>query len=64
LTALGRFLYDFVVGDDWTLAAVVAVAILAAWLLHRVGVEPYWVLPVAVIAGLATSLRRATGARP
>ena len=64
MTGFGHFLYDFVVGDDWTLAVVTVVAILAAWLLDRAGVQSYWLVPVIVVAGLAMSLRRATAARP
>jgi len=54
-----RFLYDFVVGDDWTLAVLAVAAILAVWLLDRGGVEGWWLLPVAVVAGLALSVGRA-----
>jgi hypothetical protein len=54
LVAFGRFWWDFVVGDDWLVAAAIAVALgvtalLAAW----------WVLPPAVALVLAGSLYRA-----
>jgi hypothetical protein len=54
-----RFWIDFVVGDDWLVAAVVAVALLATWGLVVVGVPAWWLLPLAVIAVTAVSLRRA-----
>jgi hypothetical protein len=59
VTGLLRFLYDFVVGDDWTLAVVVAGGIVAAWLIDRAGIAAWWALPVAVVAGLAASVARA-----
>ena len=63
-TALGflRFWYDFVVGDDWRVAAGVVLALAGTALLVRAGVPAWWLLPVAALAMLALSLRRA--ARP
>jgi hypothetical protein len=59
MSGLGRFLYDFVVGDDPLVAVLVVVAIAAAWLLDRAGADAWWVVPAVVIAALALSLRRA-----
>jgi hypothetical protein len=48
LRTFGRFWWDFVVGDDWRLAAGVAVSIgLTALLAHK-DVDAWWLLPVAV----------------
>jgi hypothetical protein len=58
LTAFGRFWYDFIIGDDWTIAATVAVAILATWALHNAGVDAWWLVPVAAAAVVGVSLRR------
>jgi hypothetical protein len=55
--ALG--IWDFVVGDDWISAAGVVVGIGATALVASAGVSAWWVLPVAVVAILALSLRRA-----
>ena len=61
LRSFGAFWYDFVIGDDWRGAAVVAVALAAiALLVHVAGVNAWWLLPAAVIAALGWSLRRAT----
>ncbi|MGZ4289746.1 MAG: hypothetical protein ACXVQ3_04690 [Gaiellaceae bacterium] len=49
-----RFLWDFVVGDDPVVAAAVVVAIAVTALL-----EVWWLLPIAVVAVLYLSLRRA-----
>jgi hypothetical protein len=54
------FWWDFVVGDDWAVAAGVAVGLgLTALLAHR-DIAAWWVLPVAVVLVLVVSLRRAT----
>ena len=59
LAGFGRFWWDFVVGDDWLIAALVAAAIcLTAGLAHA-GVTAWWVLPVTVPLALWLSLRRA-----
>ena len=53
-----RFWYDFIVGDDRTIAAwVVAIVGATGLLARRWDVWP--LLPLAVIAALALSLRRA-----
>ena len=60
LRSFGIFWYDFIVGDDWRGAAVVAVALGGtALLVHAAGLNPWWLLPVCVIAALGWSLRRA-----
>ena len=65
LRAFGAFWYDFVIGDDWRGAAVVAVALaLTALLVHAASVNAWWLLPVAVIGALGWSLRRATSGKP
>lgn len=54
-----RFWYDFIIGDDWTVAAaVVAALLLTALLAHLAGA--WVVLPLAVLAFLGVSLYRAS----
>jgi hypothetical protein len=61
LRSFGLFWYDFVIGDDWQGAAVVVAALAGtALLVHVARVDAWWLLPVAVIAVLGWSLRRAT----
>jgi hypothetical protein len=59
LSRFGRFWWDFVIGDDWLVAALVVVAIGATAVLAAAGVAAWWLLPVAVPAVLWLSLRRA-----
>lgn len=55
-----RFWWEFIVGDDWRIAAGLAVALgLCALLVHE-GLAAWWLLPLAVLGLLAESLRRAT----
>jgi hypothetical protein len=53
-----RFWWDFVVGDDWRVAAGIAVAIGIAAGLVAGGVPAWWFLPLAVAAVLYASLLR------
>jgi len=52
------FWWDFVVGDDWRVAAGIGVAIAITWVLVDRGVDAWWLLPVAVPLVLAQSLCR------
>jgi hypothetical protein len=60
LRSFGRFWWDFVVGDDWRVAAGVAVALGLCAALAQDGITAWWVVPPAVVAVLAASLLRAT----
>jgi hypothetical protein len=60
LRGFGRFWYGFIVGDDWTAAATVVVALLVTWLLHTAGVDAWWLPPLAAVAAVGASLRRAS----
>jgi hypothetical protein len=62
LRRFGGFWWDFVVGDDWRVAAGIAVALGLTKLLTAEGVNAWWLLPLAVALVLAASLRRATRA--
>jgi hypothetical protein len=64
LKAFGAFIYDFVVGDDWHVAALVVIGLaVTAVLVHAAKVNAWWLLPVVAVAALAWSLHRATAAR-
>ena len=64
LRSFGAFWYDFVIGDDWRGAAVVVAALaVTALLVHGAGVNAWWLLPLAIVAGLGWSLRRETAGR-
>ena len=59
LKGFARFWYHFIIGDDWTLAAGVAVALLLTALLNAQGVAAWWMVPLVAVVAIAVSLRRA-----
>jgi hypothetical protein len=59
LRSFGHFWWDFVIGDDWLVAVLVAAAIGATAMLAAAGVAAWWLLPLAVLFILWLSLRRA-----
>jgi hypothetical protein len=64
IRSFGAFWYDFVIGDDWQVAFIVAVALgVTALLVHLAGVNAWWLLPLCAFAALAWSLHRATAGR-
>jgi uncharacterized membrane protein len=64
LKSFGAFWYDFIVGDDWPVAALIVAGLaLTALLVHAAHVNAWWLLPVVAFAALAWSLHRATDFR-
>jgi hypothetical protein len=59
VAAFGRFWWDFVIGDDWLVAACVVVALGATAALAAADVAAWWLMPIAVLLVLYVSLRRA-----
>ena len=60
IVAFGRFWWDFIVGDDWRVAAGAALGLaITAFLEHR-GLAAWWVLPTTVAVVLTMSLRHST----
>ena len=60
IAAFGRFWWDFVVGDDWRVAAGIVLA-LALTALLATSVPAWWLLPLAVATVLWVSLRKEAG---
>ena len=59
IKAFGAFWYDFVIGDDWRIAAGVVVALGLTAAIAGTTVAAWWVLPVAVLLLLGASVWRA-----
>ncbi len=61
IKAFGAFWYDFVIGDDWHVAALIVAGLaLTAILVHAARVNVWWLLPLVAFAALGWSLNRAT----
>lgn len=62
----GRFaagVWEFVVGDDWRVALATVLMLGATALIAAAGLPAWWPAPVAVVAVLYRSVRRATAPR-
>jgi hypothetical protein len=56
LVGAGRFLWGFLIGEDWRLAAGVVASLAATGLLAGAGVAAWWVLPLGVLTLLVSSV--------
>jgi hypothetical protein len=63
LRAFAAFWYDFVIGDDWRVAAGVAVALAVTYAARRSSAAVWWIVPLAVVVLLVWSLLRAVRRR-
>jgi hypothetical protein len=59
LRAFGAFWYDFVIGDDWVVAAGVVIGLAGTYGLNRAGVTAWWLAPLLIAILLPVSLSRA-----
>jgi hypothetical protein len=54
------FWYEFIIGDDWVIAAGVVIALFVSALLAARDLNAWWLMPAAVVVMLAASLWRET----
>ena len=62
ISAFFAFWYDFIIGDDWTVAAGVVIGLIVTGLLVLAGVTVWWLMPIIVLVLLWASLQRAARA--
>lgn len=60
LKAFGMFWYDFIIGDDWTVAAGIVLALLITGVVATTSVPAWWIVPTAIAILLPWSLWRGT----
>lgn len=63
LRGFAKFWYDFFVGDDWTAAVGVVLALAATYALSRAGMPAWWLTPAAVLLLLGTGVYRKARSR-
>jgi hypothetical protein len=66
IAAFFAFWYDFIIGDDWTVAAGVVIALIVTGVLVLAGFTVWWLMPLVVLVLLGLSVQRvarATGTR-
>jgi phage shock protein PspC (stress-responsive transcriptional regulator) len=59
IRAFGAFAYDFVIGDDWWVAAGVVAGLAVTYGLSRAAVPAWWLIPLLLAVLLPVSLWRA-----
>jgi|LauGreSuBDMM15SN_2_FD.fasta_scaffold17872_2 uncharacterized membrane protein len=55
------FWYDFIIGDDWRVAAVIVLALFST---HALGSHSWWLMPSVVAGALVVTLLEASAAAP
>ena len=60
LKAFGAFWYDFIIGDDWTVAAGIVIALMITGVVAAAATPAWWIVPAAIAVLLPLSLWRAT----
>ena len=58
IKAIVVFLVNFVVGDDWTVAAAIAAGLIVTWRLVEADIPAWWLLPLVALAANVQSLYR------
>jgi len=56
LESVFRFVWEFVIGDDWRIAAGVVIALGASAVVAGTSLAAWWILPMAVAGLLAFSV--------
>ncbi|MGA8459126.1 MAG: hypothetical protein WB800_27255 [Streptosporangiaceae bacterium] len=60
IRSFAAFWYDFVIGDDWLVAAGVVISLALTYALSQTAVPAWWLVPLFLALLLPVSLWRAT----
>jgi uncharacterized membrane protein YfcA len=63
VVGVARFLYGFVVGDDWWVALAIVIALAATGLLVGARISAWWLVPFVAIFMTGVSLQRSAHKR-
>ena len=58
IVAVPRFLYNFIVGDDWTVAVAVLLGLVVIGFLNTNHIAAWWLMPIIAIVMTYVSIRR------
>jgi len=58
IIAVPRFLYEFIVGDDWTVAVAVLAGLVVTAVLNANHIVAWWLMPIVAIVMTEISIRR------
>ena len=58
IIAIPRFLYNFIVGDDWTVAVAVFAGLIVTGILNANHIVAWWLMPIIAIVMTGISIRR------
>jgi len=58
IIAVPRFLYEFIVGDDWTVAVAVLAGLVVTAVLNANQIVAWWLMPIIAIIMTGISIRR------
>jgi hypothetical protein len=56
--AVPRFLYNFIVGDDWTVAVAVVAGLVVTAILNANHLVAWWLMPIVAIVATVFSIQR------
>ncbi|HEV3096949.1 MAG TPA: hypothetical protein VG104_07360 [Candidatus Dormibacteraeota bacterium] len=63
VVAFGRFWYDFIIGDDWTVAAAVFIGLVLTGILNANHIVGWWLMPIIVVVVTGVSVQRPSARR-
>jgi hypothetical protein len=58
IIAIPRFLYNFIVGDDWTVAVAVVAGLVVTAILNANHLVAWWLMPIVAIVATVFSIQR------
>jgi hypothetical protein len=58
IIAVPRFLYNFIVGDDWTVAVAVVAGLVVTAILNANHLVAWWLMPIVAIVATVFSIQR------
>ena len=60
IVAFARFWYEFIVGDDWTVALAVLLGLVVTGILNANHIVGWWLMPIIVVVMTGISVQRAS----